>query len=269
MNVLIFGCGPAGLMAAHAAAIWGHDIKIVSKKRKSEMFGAQYLHQEIPDLDCGRQQLIEYSLVGTADGYRNKVYGPGYTGTVSPEELAEAHPGWNIRRAYDDLWDMYGSYVIDFIVDGNNIRTGGSLSNLMNEANFVVSSIPAPLLCVGEHQFEGQEIWAVGDAPERGTFDPIKAAGPNSVVCNGEPDVGWYRSAHVFGRSTTEWPAKRKPPVEGVAKVTKPLKTNCDCFPDVVRVGRYGKWTKGVLSHSAFYEVESKLSAQGFQEAMF
>lgn len=269
VNILILGCGPAGLMAAHAAAMWGHDIKIVSRKRKSEMYGAQYLHREIPDLDCGRPALIDYVLQGTADGYRRKVYGPNYTGSVSVEDLEERHTGFNIRKAYDDLWDMYGQYVVDERIDGKDLVAGGKLAEL--GANLVISSIPLPLLCMKqeEHGFQSQEIWAIGDAPERGTFDPVKAAPTNSVVCNGEPDVGWYRSANVFGRSTTEWATRRKPPYEAVAQVVKPLKTNCDCHPDMMRIGRYGKWQKGVLAHTAFYDVEEKLSAVGFQEALF
>jgi hypothetical protein len=259
MNILILGCGPAGLLAAHAAAMWGHDIKIVSKRRKSEMFGAQYLHKPIVDLDCGRSRIIKYELRGTPEGYRNKVYGPKYNGTVSPEELEDVHVGWNIRAAYDHLWEMYGGYVINELVSGNDLKEGGKLAEL--GADLVVSSIPAPMMCVKpeEHGFASEEVWAIGDAPERGTFDPIKAAEPNSVVCNGEPDIGWYRSANVFGLSTTEWPGKRRPPFEGVAQVVKPLKTTCDCFPLVMRVGRYGKWQKGVLSHTAFDDVYKKL----------
>lgn len=268
MNILILGCGPAGLMAAHAAAQWGHDIKIVSRKRKSEMFGAQYLHRDIFGIDAGKPKVIEYKLLGTTEGYRDKVYGKGYTGTVSPEELEETHTGWNIRRAYDELWDMYGQYVVDMVVEGKDLKWAGQLDDL--HADLVISSLPAPAICVGkECGFEGQNIWAIGDAPERGTFDPIHAAAENSVVCNGEPDVGWYRSANVFGRSTTEWPTRRKPPVEGVAQVVKPLKHNCTCFPGIMRVGRYGKWQKGVLSHSAYYEVMEKLDALGDQPVLF
>src|ERR1700754_4864038 len=255
-------------MAAHAAAQCGHDIKIVSKKRKSEMFGAQYLHREIIDVDCGRPKLIEYKLLGTTNGYRDKVYGPGYKGTVSPEELEESHTGWNIRRAYDDLWDMYSTFIIDMVVEGKDLKEGGLLAEL--NPDLIISSLPAPALCVGkECHFEDQNIWAIGDAPERGPFDPTHAAEPNSVVCNGEPDIGWYRSANVFGRSTTEWPSRRKPPVEGVAQVVKPLTNNCTCFPDVIRVGRYGKWQKGILSHSAYYEVMDRLDALGDQPRLF
>lgn len=273
MNILVLGCGPAGLMAVHAAARAGHDIKVVSKKRKSDMFGAQYLHREIPGIDCGERQLINYQLRGTVEGYRNKVYGPGYKGTVSPEELEETHYGWDIRAAYDQLWDMYSDFIIDWEVTAEQLLPEGQLGVL--GCDYIISSLPAHLICKTwvkestEHFFEGRQIWATGDAPEIGVQDPIRAAPPNTVVCNGETSVGWYRSANVFGRSTTEWPGKRKPPVEGVAQVVKPLQTNCDCFPDIMRVGRFGRWKKGVLSHEAFYQVEAQFNTIGFQTGLF
>jgi hypothetical protein len=267
VKVLILGCGPAGLMACHAAAMAGHDVVVVSKRRKSEMYGAQYLHAPIPKIDCGKPRLIEYQLRGTIDGYRYKVYGPDSRRAVSPETLEESHLGWNIRRAYDDLWDMYGSYVVhtefQMPTDLHRFLESGDAS-----ADLVISSLPAPLLCTTTHQFSGEDIWAIGDAPERGVVNPI-AVPAETVVCNGEPDVSWYRTANVFGRSTTEWPVRRKPPVEGVARVTKPLATDCTCWPAVRRVGRYGQWTKGVLSHTAYVETAEYLGGQGIQEALF
>lgn len=268
MRVMVLGCGPAGLMAVHAAAGLGHDVVVVSKKRKSEMYGAQYLHKEIPGIDCGKPELIHYRLEGSITGYREKVYGSNYRGTVSPDELEESHWGWNIRAAYDDLWDTYGRFVID-----REFQCPEDIDELLRKgrhgADLVVSSLPAPLLCTTpEHTFAVQEIYAIGDAPERGVVNPIKVP-PGTIVCNGEPDVGWYRTANVFGRSTTEWPLKRKPPVTGVALVNKPIATNCTCWPDVRRVGRYGQWTKGVLAHTAYYETFDLLDGQGIQEALF
>jgi len=267
VRVLVLGCGPAGLMACHAAALTGHDVVVVSKRRKSEMYGAQYLHAAIPEVDCGKPRLIEYKLDGTVDGYRAKVYGPESRRAVSPESLEANHQGWNIRRAYDDLWDMYGQYVVDM-----EFKAPADLHQFLHNGGYgqelVISSLPAPLLCATDHSFMGEDIWAIGDAPERGVFNPI-AVPAETVVCNGDPNVSWYRTANVFGRSTTEWPGRRKPPIEGVARVTKPLSTDCDCWPLIRRVGRYGQWQKGVLSHTAYQETAEYLGGQGIQEALF
>lgn len=250
MKVLVLGCGPAGLMAAHAFAINFHDVLIYSKRRKSEMFGAQYLHAPIPGMTEGAGRSITYRLDGSVDGYRRKVYGPESRVQVSPEDLIGKHTGYDIRRTYDNLWDTYGDYVqgIEFTPD-----VVGSLVRQLNP-DLTISTIPAPLLCSQEeHSFMNEKVWAIGDAPERGVFSPVKVP-KDTVVCNGEPSPAWYRAANVFSRTTVEWPHNTKPPIEGVAEVVKPVKTTCTCLPYVHRVGRYGRWTKGVLSHHAFQD---------------
>lgn len=253
-KALILGCGPAGLMAAHAAAMRDHDVVILSKKRKSEMFGCQYLHRPIPLVTQGEPVNVEYRLQGSPDEYRRKVYGDQRVQT-SPETLDADHPAWDIRDAYDQLWKMYGQYVIDIDLAGGNMEHT-TTHTLLEQADVTYSTIPAPLLCkrLDDHQFLAEKVWAIGDAPERGVFSPV-TTDENSVLCNGEPSPSWYRVSNVFGYNTVEWPGGRKPPVENVAEVVKPVRTNCDCRPNINRLGRYGKWQKGVLSHEAFYEV--------------
>lgn len=254
-RVLVLGCGPAGLFAAHAAEAAGFNAVIVSKKRKSEMFGAQYLHQPIPDLVDDAPFKVKYEMHGTPAGYRDKVYGVGYRGNVSPEDLTEEHDGWNIRAAYDALWMAHQDRIID--VDWQHPTEVDAFLNLSHgreEFGHYISTIPGVLLCTNpSHAFTSQKVWAIGDAPERGIFSPITTT-LNTVVCNGDKDVSWYRAANILGYHTVEWPERKKPPIEGISAVTKPIATTCDCLPFVHRSGRYGKWTKGVLSHESFYE---------------
>jgi hypothetical protein len=249
-KVLVLGCGPAGLMAAHAAAILQHDIIIVSKARKSFMRGAQYLHAPIPVATEGESFRVTYSLRGSADAYRAKIYGPDFRGSVSPEDLSEAHDAWDIRQAYDWLWDTYGRYVIntDFTELGFSVAAALHWSN----PDIAISTIPAKILCEDEnHNFASETIWSnsmvISDIPE------------NAVVCNADKYPAWYRAARIQGHSTVEWPSSTRPPME-VHEVTKPIKTNCNCFPHVRRMGRYGKWEKGVLSHSAYFETADLLN---------
>lgn len=250
-NVLILGCGPAGLFAAHAATLSGMNPVIVSKKRKSEMFGAQYLHQPIPEVS-GDPFDVSYELHGEVAGYREKVYGPGFRGTTSPEDLGSAHEAWDIRAAYDNLWLRYVNDIENFEFRGS--EDVHALIQGMPNISHYVSTIPAQMLCIDQtHQFQAQKVWAIGDAPERGIFSPVQQP-LNTVVCSGERDVSWYRSANILGYHTTEWPEKKRPPIEGISPVAKPIGTNCNCAPMVHRVGRYGTWTKGVLSHEAFYQ---------------
>lgn len=255
-KVLVLGCGPAGLFAAHAAEMAGYDPIIASKKRKSEMYGAQYLHEAIPEATGTSPFQVSYITEGPVDGYRDKVYGPDFRGTVSPEDLQGNHVGWDIRSTYDILWMRYQGKIINFEL--TNIMDVESLMAEHMPAH-VISSVPAPLLCSNPgHQFVSQDIWAIGDAPERGIFSPITKP-LNTVVCNGNYDVSWYRAANILGYHTVEWPFNKRPPIEGLAPVKKPLGTNCDCLTTVHRVGRYGRWEKGVLSHTAFFETYAGL----------
>jgi hypothetical protein len=245
----IFGCGPAGLFAAHALAQRKWKVVIFSNKRRSEMFGAQYLHASIPGLVSGVDAMtVHYNLIGSVEGYREKVYGRRSGISVSPQDLGESHLAWDIRAAYYKAWDLYH----DLILHTPQITSGWTYS-VSRDYDKVISTLPAPTLCVNDdHTFDSQTIWAVGDAPERGIFCPVTEAKPFEVICNGSPDTGWYRNANVFGYRTAEWAMNRKPPIEGIAQVEKPIATNCDCQPKIIRLGRYGQWKKGVLSHEAY-----------------
>lgn len=250
-RAVVLGCGPSGMFAAHALIQRDWDVQIFSNRSKSTMYGAQYLHAPIPGLtyDDRNPDRIEYRLTGDAEEYRAKVYG-GAVVQVSPEALEESHDAWDIRAAYDTAWDLYGHQV-------NHLNlTPESIAHL--SADVVVSSIPLPRTCMDPdtHKFEGTGIWALGDAPDRGQTVPYRPE-YNVVECNGTRDVGWYRAANVMGHCTVEWPERNKPPLPGVAYVTKPTFTNCTCHFNsdrfkMVRVGRYGTWSKGVLSHSAY-----------------
>lgn len=257
MKVLVLGCGPAGLMAAHAAEMTGHQVLIASKKRKSELFGCQYLHQPIPGVsDPAGAVLVRYLLEGSVTDYREKVYGQGSVASVSPEDYEGDHLAWDIRSAYDGLWSKYSQFVLDV-----DLSDPVALQGLQTEPELIISTVPAPLLCLKpeQHLFHKQDVWALGDAPERGQFVPYNCQN-NSVVCSGERDVSWYRMSRVFGYTTVEWSIDCKPPLN-VSAVKKPLSTNCDCRPEIVRLGRYGKWKKGVLSHEAYYETHELLKS--------
>lgn len=256
MNVLVLGCGPAGLMAAHAAALGGHDVVIASKKRKSHLYGAQYLHAPIPGMTKLPPVQVTYELWGTAQDYRRKVYGSQHRGSVSPEDLAETHLAWDIRQTYDALWDTYGSYVVNVDLTDEEHTLNEVVDSW--EPYVTLSTIPATLLCSRGHTFHSQVVWAVGDAPDAGQLCPVRQAGPQHIICNGSREPAWYRNANVFDYTTVEYAVR--PPLEGVAEVVKPLETNCDCYPGIIRLGRYGRWQKGILSHTAFSMAQKLLA---------
>jgi hypothetical protein len=260
----VFGCGPAGLFAAHGLKQLGYHVNIYSKRRKSELFGAQYLHAPIPGLTDGDDGIdVQYRLVGTPDGYRDKVYkGHPLVGPTSVQALESKHRAWDIRRAYGVAWNLYRDLIQEANVTPEFLGVykwePNKLPEPMNEFidvrqfDRVISSIPLRSLCYQpEHIFESQEVWAIGDAPERGVFCPITVA-ESEVICDGTKDRGWYRASNVYGYRTAEWPVDSKPPLPNIARVEKPIGTNCVCYPGMERVGRYGRWLKGVLSHHAY-----------------
>lgn len=251
LKFLILGCGPAGLMAAQAAHRFGHRIFIVSKARKSHMRGAQYLHHPIPGASISDPFLINYDLMGTPELYRDRVYGnmPGNTlpapEETSAESLTGKHPAWDIREAYDNLWYKFGPIVRD-----GDLTKPGLLREIIDwcKPDEIISTIPAPMLCQmpDRHQFYSQSIWS----SDREVF-PLE---DNHVLLCGDGTYAWYRAAKIHGWCTTEWPHEFRPPFSGIVEVVKPIYSSCSCWPTIHRMGRYGQWRKGVLSHSAFDE---------------
>jgi len=258
-RVYVLGCGPAGLFAAHAAVEARTPFRIYSRSRQSQIFGAQYLHAPIPGISGPANRFaVTYLLLGTIADYRAKVYGPGSTAITSPEKLLGQHPAWDIRQAYQEAWDRYSRFIEDM-----EFKSAIGIEALRQNAprrTLVVSSLPAPLLCLRPdiHRFESARIWASGDAPDLGYYCPV-TVNTNEVVCNGEASPRWYRASNINGWRSVEWPAGVKPPYEHVSEISKPTWTNCDCLPGILRVGRYGTWTKGELSHQAYTKVREAL----------
>jgi hypothetical protein len=258
-RVLIFGCGPSGLLVAHAAAQAGWGVAIVSVKRPSQLFGCQYLHAEIPDVPTGDPVDVTYKLTGTPLEYAEKVYGPDRPVLmVSPSTLVGTHPAWDIRKAYRWLWEAYSGYVVNEEVSAQEVPDIVKYY----QPDLTLSTLPAPALCSDPtHRFDSVLCWAIGDAPELGQKTPY-TTDPFTVLCDASKDRGYYRISNVFGYSTVEWPGwRRKPPVDNVVGFHKPLRTDCDCLPEVVRAGRMGKWQKGVLAHETYQEAVGLFSA--------
>lgn len=264
MRVAILGSGPAGLMSA-AAVIdatgnpSGADIFIFSNNGKSSLYGAQYLHAAIPSYTNERwphgNRIIRYDLVGAPDEYRRKVYGPMWDGRVSPEDLQGSHPAWDLRQTYDALWEDFSDLLINVHLDPGGLRMLIDGVTAHGKFDMIINTIPRPALCAEGHQFRSTSIWAAGEAPDLGIdLDRFKCE-PFTVLCNGEESPSWYRLSNIFDHKTVEWPEHTRPPIPSAALVTKPLKHNCSCWPEVIHVGRYGRWEKGILTHHAYEEV--------------
>lgn len=250
-KVAILGAGPTGLLAAHAAASRGLGVMIYSKNRKSHLYGAQYLHEEIPGIDLDPPVDIGYLLQGSITGYRRKVYGDRWSGSVSAEEYKGDHKAWNIRQMYDILWDKYQDLVVDLTLGPDRLPL------LLEENDLVFNTIPKQSLCINpRHTFAAKRIWAVGDVAPDSPRLPFPCDN-NTILCNGYDEPEWYRLSHVFGYRTVEWPHAHP----GAARVLKPLYNTCDCWEnELINIGRYGEWTKGILVHQAYHKVIKEIT---------
>lgn len=270
MKVAILGCGPTGLLAAHACAMNGVEFKILSKKRKSFLFGSQYLHEPIPGIsDFDASVDITYETIGSPVDYRRKVHGAAWDGIVEPSDFQPHDKAWNIREAYDRLWQQYGHMVenMELPIDpdlSRGIAAGPQnyrfLQKHLDIENYdlVVSTVPRTYWALPGDQFIHSKGWVLGDAPEHGQFCPFTTERDNMIVCDGTEERAWTRLSRVFGYTTIEWPEGSKPPVRGVAEIIKPLRFqagNVEFSKNWIFCGRYGEWHKGILTTDAFTQV--------------
>jgi hypothetical protein len=260
-DVLILGCGPAGLMAAYAVAQLGGSPHIVALGYQSQFAGAQYLHEPIPDITGEPDGVIRTYRQGTREGYAQKVYGDP-NAPCSWDLQEEEKPAWDLRRAYQQLWDRYSARIFDLRITRAEIGAWEADP----QWKLVLSSIPATQLCYrkaedltsgGDHVHEWESMYTIDYAPPE-VVD-------NTVLYSGAPEHTWYRASRVFGYASTEWtdnspragayltPESDPPPkLFSLKKGVKVKGTNCDCFPGVKRIGRFGTWQKGYLTHHAY-----------------
>ena len=252
--VAILGCGPAGLLAAHAAHESGAEVTIYSMKKPSPIGGAQFLHRSIPGLTSENPDgLVNFLHVGDPAVYAEKVYGDPKAETSWGSYADGHHEIWNMHQAYQKLWRRYEHLIIDWEVSPDFLK------KLMASFDVVMSAIPLRSLCVATdtHKFESQRVYISSKASFPGTVE-------NLIIYNGSPKTDWYRSSRIFGHGGTEWSGS--PGGSDLTKIHKPLRTDCTCWPTVHRLGRYGAWKKNLLIHHAF---EAALAAMEGQGALF
>lgn len=240
-KVAILGCGPAGLLVKHAAELCRVDAVVFSDPIKSPIGGTQFLHMAIPDITTADPEGMIYVYKwGTAEGYAAKVYGDASAPTSFDLFEQGEQPAWSLRDTYNGLWELYG----DDIVPEHLKPT--SIMELQRRFDLVISTIPAKALCyVHEHRFPAQPVaFAAGVA--------FKGGWEDFIVYSGSPEEAWYRTSSIFGVGQTEFSSASAPPRSTLG--IKPLSTDCDCCKGVLRLGRFGQWKKGILTHHAFQE---------------
>lgn len=252
IKVAVLGCGPAGLLAAQGAAEAGADVTIFSKKVKSPIFGAQFIHREVPGLRI-KPSDVHMLKRGTAEGYAKKVYGdPEHPTSWDSYEHGQILAAWPMIGVYDRLWRIWRDKIVNTEIDMLAMDRIEA-----DDFDMLISSIPVPAICmVGAHTFETNTVQIT-----KGRC----ASSRHSVIYNGEARFRWFRTSFLFGETGTEYSAHQtkamagKAVPQGAKEIKKPQQTNCDCRNQWRRVGRYGKWRRGVLAHDSYFEVRDAL----------
>lgn len=264
MRVAILGCGPAGLLATHAAIRLGHYVRIYSRPWKSEMFGAMYLHRAIPSITPNDPELtIQVIKTGVREGYAENVYGDAEHPVSWDLFESGPTPGWDLKRAYERLWNLYHHLVVDAEVNSRNALDFALRSDI------AFTTVPLTHLCFADHRFEHQKIWVIhgpGDKLIKGVNDEdlMYYNGYTPDGKYGPRGFDWYRFSQINKYQSWEYSHKPAWPAWGSQKLSegiKPISTDCDCNASLIRLGRFGKWEKGVLTHHAYEEAESALLA--------
>lgn len=256
MRVAVLGSGPAGLFAAEACKADGHEVRIFSRDLKpSPMSGSQYLHQAIPGLTSEEPSgSVHFWKVGTRYGYAEKVYGdpdaPCSWDLFPTGEL----PCWNLKNVYLKLFKSWYGSISTVEIDKKFLDY---LEQKRDIFQMVISAIPCPVICENSsHRFESARVWFESHQHKDSQL------GENYIYYSGDPRDSWYRSSYIFGSGwwefgshtmtgQTEQRVLRNISTK-VFEGKKPLDTNCDCRPRMIRVGRFGEWKKGILTHHAF-----------------
>lgn len=289
-QVAILGSGPAALLAALAAEQSGLTPEIFAKGEKSEMFGAMYLHRAIPGLHTADESEFEIDIikVGTQEGYAYNTYGKK-DAPVSWEKFSPGPtPAWSLKDVYDTLWERYQGIIRPFNLTPHIVYTICSnyelvlstipapvlctLGHKFEKQDIWVIHGP------GDHLIENVNdgsIMYYNGVPWDGSFAASEddtayddGQGKGATFMRGHE---WYRFSQInkyqaweySHKPTWDWEYDDMPDTTGnqldgrrqLSEGIKPLWTNCAClmgFHNFHRLGRFGCWQKGVLTHHAY-----------------
>jgi len=260
MHVIVIGCGPAGLAAAHAAVGLGCTVKVIGPRKRTPQHGPVFLQRPIPGIsnDHPDGYIKQIVVGGSIIDYRLKLYGDVNISITSDGILREGIHTWSVQKAYSSMWEMYCGFIKDMTLAPHEV---GGL-----DADLIVSTAPAPNLCMNParighwqagHRFESVPIalYFESSYPRQ----PI-----NTIIYNAYEEPRWVRSSNVFGNEVTEYrPEDLETETDDFQDpdriIQKPLSTTCDCHPQVLRCGRFGKWNNMAWIDSAYYETRTAI----------
>jgi hypothetical protein len=249
VKVIVIGCGPAGLAAAHAAVGLGHEVVIYGPGVKSPQRGPLLIQRPIPGINTSHPDGTIHQLVigGSIMGYRYKLYGDVNIG-INGDILQPYYHAWHHQETYDKLWELYSGLIVHMDVSKLAMRM------IHQTADLVISTANARTMCAcpGEHGFVSK---TVAVAP----YCSYPNQPDNTIIFNADPETPWVRSSLVFGIPVTEWQPDAAP--SGATFITKPINTSCSCYPHILRTGRFGAYKNETWVDTAYWDTYGALKS--------
>lgn len=258
MKVVVIGCGPAGLAAAHAAVGLGCEVSIIAPKKKTPQNGPVTLQHPIPDITTGHPDGYVRQLVigGSILDYRLKLYGDVNV-NINGDILRPGYDTWRVQEAYDKMWGLYSELIEDGEVAPADVNW------LVRSCDLVVSTAPANRLCYRDWPGGEQPTHEFRSVPIALMFRTSYPNQPdNTIIYNASDNYAWVRSSSIFGVKVTDYKPEDCPNPDLI--IYKPLGTDCDCHPCLLRVGRYGKWHNLAWIDSAYSETREAIMSMKY-----
>lgn len=254
MKVIVIGCGPAGLAAAHAAVGLGAEVTVYAPGQKTPQRGPLLIQRPIPGINTEHPHGTIHQVVigGSIIDYRYKLYGDINIG-INGDILKPCYHAWNHVETYERLWTAYSDLIVPRTVSPS------SLSVMHCQADLVVSTASAEAMCrlgtatgVGQHKFLYGRVAVT-------PYTSYPNQPDNTIIFNATPDSPWVRSSLVFGVPVTEWLPEKAPGEATI--IRKPISTDCNCYPHVLRTGRFGAWKNETWVDTAYWDVYNAITS--------
>lgn len=253
-KVIILGTDLPALLAGHAAALSGHDTFFVADGEPTAPGGLDFLSRPIPMADADLAELSVKEKGESMFFYRRLRGGGSGKPFNLPFDGADGLLVWDPGQVYEQLVMIYGKTFREGPPGG---ITAEFVKMLASDAK-VFSSVQAPAICEQAEDGEGHDFsWAsVVQKPHVANPDG------HEIMLSGDLDEAWAIQGSTFFGMYRIYPADSAPPIASDKLVRDyfPLKTNCDCHPEVRRVGRAAAWDSGYQLHRAFYDTMHFLS---------
>lgn len=273
-NVAILGSGPSGMIAALAVEHAGHTPTILTNNPTNDFrtYGAMYMHEPLPEIHGEPDFNIKIIKKGSRDQYARLVYGDP-NAEVSWDKFDNGFmPAWDLAKTYHLLHRKFQERIYLSPVSIDNIQ------DIRHRFDLIVSSIPATVLCnAAECSLHGSAFKSQKVVIYSGNIPTMEGVDYNHhIVYNGEDYAGakWYRYSQIGTRLSVEYSEALRPEVSmggmmwwhdnkyvmlSAVNGIKPISTSCACNPDIVRIGRFGKWNKNTLTHHAYADTSDAL----------